>query len=153
MPGRRPISRVRRDSTRRLELYQRTYQLRQHYYPGINVAGLQFVLGKNEEAQKTAQAVLASLDQTWPAEQEHWVRATRADAQFLAGNNEQAERLYREAAVQADAHACASSRRQVEMLLEYAPDASRAYWIGEKLDEVFNRQIPARDRRGEGVIR
>ena len=124
-----------------LELYQRAYQLRQHYYPGINVAGLQFVLGKNEEARKTAQAVLASLDQTWPAEQEHWVRATRADAQFLAGNNEQAERLYREAAVQADAHACASSRRQVEMLLEYAPDASRAYWIGEKLDEVFNRQI------------
>ncbi len=124
-----------------LELYQRAYQLRRGYYPGINVAGIQFVLGKRDEARMTAQAVLASLDKPWPAEQEHWVRATRADAHFLAGDSEQAERLYREAAARSDSHARASSRRQIEMLLEFAPDASRAYWTTVKLDLVFNPQV------------
>jgi hypothetical protein len=131
-----------------LDLYNRAFQLRRNYYPGINVAGLQYILGQREEAARTARAVLASLDRPWPHDQQHWICATRGDAYFLAGEDEAAERLYREAVEKADAHAAVSMRRQVEMLHPYAPEAQRAYWPIEKRDDVFSpkKSTPTRPK-------
>jgi tetratricopeptide (TPR) repeat protein len=122
-----------------LDWYQKAFAIRANYYPGINVAGLQFILGKTEQAKQTAEAVLGSLEGPQRPEELPWIRATQADAQLILGNDNQAENLYRQAVAQADPRGRAAMRRQVELLLAYAPATSSmgSYWTPSKLDTVF----------------
>jgi hypothetical protein len=119
--------------------YQKAYALRSNYYPGINVAGLAFALGRMDLATRVADEILRSLEGRPRTEELRWIRATQADAQLIRANNTEAERLYREAAALSDLRGRASMRRQVELLLAYAPQSSslQAYWITAKLDDVF----------------
>lgn len=121
-----------------LDWYQKALAIRGNYYPGINVAALQFVLGK-PEAKQTAAAVLSSLKELQRAEEFPWIRATEADAHLIRENHTEGERLYREAVAQSDARGKASMRRQIELLLAFASPTSPlvAYWTAAKLDDVF----------------
>jgi hypothetical protein len=122
-----------------LDWYRKGYAIRAYYYPGINVAGLQFILGKTEPARQVAEAVLRSLEGPAPPEELGWVRATQADARLLLENHPEAEALYRQSARLSDPQGRASMRRQVELLAAYAPPAStlKSYWTEDKLDEIF----------------
>jgi hypothetical protein len=131
---------ARRSYETALDWYRRAYAIRSNYYPGINVADLQFILGKTDEARQTAEAVLRSLAGLAPAGELGWIRATQADAQLILGNHSEAERLYLQAKELVGPRGAASMRRQVEILLAYAPPSSptTAYWTQTKLDDVFN---------------
>jgi tetratricopeptide (TPR) repeat protein len=122
-----------------LDWYRKGYAIRANYYPGINVAGLQFILGKTEPARQSAEAVLQSLEGSAPPEELSWIRATQADARLLLENHPEAEALYRQAARLSDPQGRSSMRRQVELLAAYAPPAStmKPYWTEDKLDEIF----------------
>ncbi|MBI3467529.1 MAG: DUF4071 domain-containing protein [Planctomycetes bacterium] len=122
-----------------LDWYQKGFAIRANYYPGINVAALQFVLGKSEQARQTAEVVLSSFKGPQRAEELPWIRATQADAQLILGKDAEAEIFYRQAVAQADARGKASIRRQVELLLAYAPATSSmvSFWTTAKLDSVF----------------
>jgi tetratricopeptide (TPR) repeat protein len=122
-----------------LAWYKKAFAVRSNYYPGINVAALQFVLRQVPQAQQTAEAVLRSLEVPTPPHELPWVLATRADAQLILGNNAEAERLYQEAKALSDPRGRASMRRQVELLLAYASQDSTlaAYWTSQRVDSVF----------------
>jgi len=130
---------ARRSYETALGWYQKAYALRSNYYPGINVAGLAFALGKMDLATRTAAEIVRSLEGPHPAEELGWIRATQADAQLLLGNNEEAERLYSQAKGLVGPRGVAGMRRQVELLRAYAPPSSsmQAHWTDAKLDAVF----------------
>ncbi len=117
--------------------YQKAYDLRQDYYPGINLATLQFVLGKREEAKRVAEEVIECTKDVKDSLEISWVSATRAEANLLLGNCERAEQLYRQAADLLPQRDCLSMRRQAELIVHYAAEAVRAYWTPEKFDQVF----------------
>jgi hypothetical protein len=122
-----------------LDWYRKAHAIRTHYYPGINVAALEYVLGNIESAKKAAEAVLRSLEGPTPAEEQVWVRASQADARLLLDEHEEAERLYRRARSLASPRGVAAMLRQVKMLVAYAPDLSpmKTYWTPERLVDVF----------------
>jgi hypothetical protein len=122
-----------------LDWYRQAFTIRGNYYPGINLAALAFVAGKFEQAKQTAEALLQSLAGSPPAEELIWIRATQADAQVLLENHGEAERLYRLAKALSDPRDLAAMRRQLELLLAYAPlnSSLRAYWTPDRLDKVF----------------
>jgi hypothetical protein len=131
-----------------LTWYRQAYGIRRHYYPGINVAGLEFVLGRVEAATHTARQVFESLEtsRAGPSEQA-WVDASRGDALVIFGRNHEAEAAYGHAVAISDPRAKASMRRQLALLVESSPEGSgvRAYWSSEKLDAVFG-PLPPSDR-------
>jgi hypothetical protein len=126
-----------------LDCYQQAYAIRGSWYPGINVATLLFVLGKIDQARRTAEAVLRSLEGPTRPEELFWVRATQGDAHLLLGNDVEAENFYRQAVTQSDNavgyRTRAAMRRQFELLLAFAPSGSAMidYWTRAKRDEVF----------------
>jgi hypothetical protein len=134
---------ARRSHELALDWYRKAHAIRDHYYPGVNVAALAFALGKTEQARKTAEAVLRSLEGATLAEDPVWVHATQADARLLLDHHEEAERLYRQAISLSSPRGVATMRRQVKILLAYAasPSPMSAYWTSVKLDEVFGPEI------------
>jgi tetratricopeptide (TPR) repeat protein len=123
-----------------LNWYRQAYALRKHYYPGINVAGLEFVLGQLDAAKKTAKEVLTTLE-TWKATAEEmpWVYASKADALLILERHAEAEAMYRRAVALIDPRGKESMRRQVELLVQCAPPGSTLpdYWTQAKLEELF----------------
>jgi hypothetical protein len=126
---------------RALDAYAKAYAIRRHYYPGINVAGLQFVVGLVDEAKATASLVLASLEGPQSPEETAWILATKGDAQLIHERNSEAEALYSRAVrlAESDPRGVAAMRRQVELLVSYAPLAStlRDHWSDARLGQVF----------------
>jgi hypothetical protein len=137
---------ARRSYETSLEWYLKAYAIRSNYYPGINLADLQFILGRTDEARQTAESVLRSLAGSPPAGELGWILATQADAQLILGNHPEAERLYQQARKQVGPRGTASMRRQVEILLAYAAQSPKMieYWNTAKLNEVFNPS-PSKD--------
>ena len=69
-----------------LDWYQKAYAIHTNYdyYPGINVATLQFVLGQRDPARKTTEDVLSTLaSRTAGRDELAWIWATQAEAQLL----------------------------------------------------------------------
>jgi hypothetical protein len=142
-----------------LEWYRQAHALRDNYYPGINVATLQFVLGRKELARKTVEAVRRDLEREQHRDELVWVWATQAEAQLLLASDppdsralelcEESEDLYRQAVDDCPEHALETMRRQSELILAYAIPEVQAYWTKAKLDDVFKppalRNQPTRD--------
>jgi tetratricopeptide (TPR) repeat protein len=138
-PGRGPL--VPRYLGLALDQYRRAYAIREHYYPGINVAALLFVLGRGDESARVARAVLAALLQAGPHDDLLWAAAARAEAHLLLGEDDEAERHYRQ--VVADRlcapHARHSMRRQAELIVAHAAEATRSRWTRELFEHLFGR--------------
>lgn len=122
-----------------LNQYQKAYDIRHNYYPGINVATLHFILGDGQTAKDIAMNVLSSLDQEGIADDPVWVLATRAEAEVLRDNHKDAERLYRSAVSQNNCmpQNKKAMSRQIELILRFADDNARNYWTSDRLHDVF----------------
>jgi hypothetical protein len=123
-----------------LKYYQRAFALRENYYPGINVVSLHFLLGNREQAQpmldRVVQGAAPHADDT--PEGRVQKGGTRAEAFVWIGQADEAVRQYRRAAQDP---ACqpqyrASMRRQLELMLRFAPDL-RPGWPAATLDDLF----------------
>ncbi len=131
-----------------LTWYQQAYAIRRNYYPGINVAGLQFVLGQVDASRQTAQEVLASLEVVQPSVEEMpWVYATKADALLIFERNDESEAVYRRAVALADPHGRGSMRRQVELLVQTPLPIRRCRASGPVRD-LMGSSVPDPDRIG-----
>ncbi|HEX5271262.1 MAG TPA: TRAFs-binding domain-containing protein, partial [Gemmataceae bacterium] len=130
---------VKRELAQALNYYRRGYGVDGHYYPGINVATLMFLLGDSAGAAALAQALLDNLPPEGSPEEALWVTATSAEAHLLRGDHVGAEREYRAAAHDpaCPPHARATMRRQVELIRRFADDKANGYWTDKRLDEVF----------------
>jgi len=112
---------------RALQYYQRAYELRKGYYPGINVATLQFLLCNKTEADRVAGEVLGTCSSIKPEELQEvderiWVEATRAEAHLLLEQYESALECY-SAAMSLDPTAAYadSPRRHARCILAKLP--------------------------------
>jgi hypothetical protein len=135
--------RVKRDLGRARDYYRRGHAIDGHYYPGINVATLTYILGERPEAQSLAETILNNLPADEPHADALWVRATEAEARLLLDDHGAAETSYR--AVTGDPacspHNRATMRRQVELILRYADEKARAHWTAARLDDVFGAAV------------
>jgi 8-oxo-dGTP pyrophosphatase MutT (NUDIX family) len=126
---------ARRQFEDSLRIYREAWQIDRHYYPGINVAGLLFLLGKPAESQTLAEQVrqLAATD----AGQDHWAIITEADALFLLDQNEKAMTRYREIMPRCNSQEKNIVARQMKLLLRVADEKKRRFWTDERVGEVF----------------
>lgn len=132
-----------------LERYQKAYDLRRDYYPGINVATMQLLLGEQGEARATAAAVLASLGRNGTHEDVVWAPATRGEAHTILCEHDEALAAYQSATgspacLPHDKH---SMRRQLQLLLRFMHCANQHPWTPDKLDEVFG-PLPNKPKQG-----
>jgi tetratricopeptide (TPR) repeat protein len=123
-----------------LDSYRLAFSIRNHYYPGINVAAMQYLLGDEESARRTVETFLAdiSLDGT------PWPLATRGDAYFLLGRHDEAKHHYRLFAQHKDVKPqnLATTRRQLERLLHVSSEEIKDHWQPEILEALFSRTDP-----------
>jgi tetratricopeptide (TPR) repeat protein len=120
-----------------LHWYLRAYEIRNNYYPGINVATLYFVLGDSSRAAATAQNVLVAVSGGTGVDELAWIQASQAEAHLLLANDAEAEKFYRKAVEVLSARDRKSTCRQVILILKYATEAVRKYWDVDKLSDVF----------------
>jgi len=76
-------------------IYKDAFDIRQHYYPGVNVATLAYLLGLKTEARKQAKLVLArctALDLN--EEDAFWVFVSEGEASLLLGERRKAVSFY-----------------------------------------------------------
>lgn len=109
-----------------LGYYQRAYDLcGRNYYPGINCAALQLLLGHKRPAARLAQAIVDDLDEgrRHRGDELAWVWATLAEGHLILGRVAQAAEYYRRAVAHraCQAHHVAAMRAQVERILRVQP--------------------------------
>jgi hypothetical protein len=140
-----------------LDWYQKAYAIRSDYYPGINVATLQFILGQRDPARKTGEAVLKTLEGRAAGRGELvWIWATQAEAWLLLGSfppdyrpDERcgdSERLYRQAVAECPPASVETMRRQAELIVACAIPEVQNYWTPARFNDVFTK--PSRVRPG-----
>ena len=76
--------------------YAKAYELRQHYYPGINAASTALLCGKTKEAQSLAKAVRKTCSnlEIEGNEEAVWILATEGEASLLLGKTDNAIEFY-----------------------------------------------------------
>jgi len=113
---------------RALECYQEAYKLRQHYYPGINVAALCLLLDNVAEAKRVAHEVLdtcfaVTAEELQNVDERIWVAATQGEACLILAKYEDAVGYYRQAMALDPTEAYAKSpRRHARCILAKLPD-------------------------------
>jgi tetratricopeptide (TPR) repeat protein len=131
-----------------LDWYRRAYDLREDYYPGINVATLNFFLGNRGESKRVAEAVLNSTATgQFPQEQQPWIWATQAEAYLLLASFpdehetkrmcDLAEGLYCQASINSPPSSVKAMKRQAQLILNHSPADVRDFWTEAKLAGVF----------------
>jgi len=140
---------------RALQYYQRAYEPRKGYYPGINVATLLFLLGSKNEAARVAQDVLDTCLAIKPealqeVDERIWVEATRAEAYLLLEQYESALECY-SAALSLDPTAAyaESPRRHARCILAKLPAGDGSQADRRKICRVLDISPPG-DPPGAG---
>ncbi len=82
-----------------LEQYELAYGLRNHYFPGANVAATALLSGQAERAEAVAADLLAECAdiRKHPQQDHYWVLATEGDASLILRRGEAAREFYRNA--------------------------------------------------------
>jgi len=83
-----------------LHYYRRAYdEFGNHYYPGINAATLNLLLGRKAEADALARAIIEDLDEgrSYQGDELAWVWATLGEAHLILGHCQEAAEYYRRA--------------------------------------------------------
>jgi hypothetical protein len=138
-----------------LKAYEAAYRMRQHYYPGANVAALALLTGDTARAREVAAALLEICGpMNVPAEEFYWNLATEGDAALILGMGEQA-RSYYQAAVSVlhsgeTQHAISSYRQLLRLAGPLGADAVRPILalfeehpvLGPKVKELATRRAP-----------
>ena len=132
-----------------LRSYRRAHEVREHYYPGINVAALQYMLGETAKAADTAATVLESLERHALQEDSHWVQATRGDALVLRGDHPRAEDAYRAAVKDLAPRDRCAICAQLQMLVRAGDGSLAEHWTPEKLTGIFGPCPEAKPSRCE----
>jgi tetratricopeptide (TPR) repeat protein len=152
IPGKEDGADVRGFFSRALEQYRRAYELRDKYYPGINVATLLFALGRTAEARKVAHRVLASLDYADGEQEMRWITATRAEALLLLKPDtpSKAEEYYRQAVrdQHTDAQTKAAMRRHVELIADHSTGKLRRHWTESRMNQLFGTDTRPKSNPG-----
>ncbi|MEZ5940616.1 MAG: tetratricopeptide repeat-containing protein [Planctomycetaceae bacterium] len=125
---------------RALEFYEKAEALQGGYFPAINVATLNWLLGNRTAAREHALRVLSLLDQVDVTRDSFWHHATQGEARLLLGDDiKTALRCYQRAAQDPD---CTrrdrqSMRRQLEWLREHLDEPYHTALIDSALDQLF----------------
>ena len=133
---------------RALECYQEAYKLHKHYYPGINMATLHFLLDDEEEARSVAHEVLgacsrATAEELQDVNERNWVEATQAEAYLLLGQCDRAVEYYRRAMSLDPTEAYAESpRRHARCILAKLPNEPGKSECERRIREALGIPLP-----------
>ncbi len=104
-------------------LYLKAFIKNRGYYSGINAASLSLIMGKRENAEKLARAVVkicveASKDSE---KRDYWILATLGEANIILGRFDEADRWYRvgKSLISKNYSDLASTKRQLKLLSRY----------------------------------
>jgi hypothetical protein len=117
--------------------YRRAFAMRGHYYPGINVATLRYVLGDRAGADEAIKEMKPSMDAATDVGEASWVQAAQGEMNLLQYQNEKAESAYRSAAACLPQRDRKSSRRQAELIVRHSNGLLQDFWSSEKFNAVF----------------
>lgn len=86
-----------------VRLYEAAYGISRHYYPGVNVATLAYMLGERQRSRQVAKEVLRFwAKRVGPEAERFWILASEGDASLLTGGSKPAAEFYRAAMEEVD---------------------------------------------------